>query len=610
MIDLLSIIQRVVKVISDDARHEYYNKTVKLATELKALITGEGIDDLMKQFNMRETTEQFEQRKRLTQHITTSIAKTIMDVSYKVPRSNAMRRILTAEEKVLEEFNNILNKFWGAHSWDDYMATRFIEMNYIDPNAFLVFEFDEFNEKEERLQPFPFEVKSEEAVDYFYKNKVLLYLIVMTNQNTFLNQEGIKRYTLYSKNVTINFDYFDEKEEKETDDEFKFRISQKYFGLSEENNIVFENEEALTKDDASIGYLLINNSVYKIDKLKNHNLDFVPAIQYGYVPDLATDRKTFRNPFDAAIPYLKKLIKVVSEMDLSMSLHAMPQKITYQNRCTDCNGSGQKPEGKCPKCKGMGYQIVTSAQDSMTIKLPHDVTNDKIIDLEKLVRYIYPPVEGLQFQWQYIKDNIVECFRAVYGNQAVRKDQVTTTATESLLDLSKTYDALHPFTKKYSKTWMFGIKTTSSLTELKVTYSMSFSKDLKFLDKADYFDLLEKAQKSNAHPMIKKTINYEIIKLDYAENPDMLNKIIVQDYFLPFQNLDRDERLAVVSSRPREDYERVLFESFSSIFSQLEQENDSFYTIGRKEQISLVKDKVTEFIEEIKKNEPTLNLNE
>ena len=105
-----------------------------------------------------------------------------MDVFYKVPRSNTARRILAYKddkgESKIKELNKIIDKFWGIEGYDDYMATRFIELNHIDPNAFVVFEFKEFDNTKERLQPYPFEVFSPEAVDFSYSNRVLDYLIV------------------------------------------------------------------------------------------------------------------------------------------------------------------------------------------------------------------------------------------------------------------------------------------------------------------------------------------------------------------------------------------------------------------------------------------------
>ena len=99
------------------------------------------------------------------------------------------------------------------------MGERHIELNATDPNTFVVFEWDAFDNKRENLQPRPFEVSSSAAIDFRYHNKVLQYLTVKQTHwydtETNFNQpitaklrkqnEGKKeghKYTLYGKNRT------------------------------------------------------------------------------------------------------------------------------------------------------------------------------------------------------------------------------------------------------------------------------------------------------------------------------------------------------------------------------------------------------------------------
>lgn len=614
MITIDQAITRTVEVIcgGEEKYHKWYTRTVELAELLSKLITGEKIETLLQKFVKREDDAAFEQRTAITQFIQPSVCKNLMDVSYKIPRSNGMKRILTYVDKKesesanrkLKEFQGILNKFWGTHSWDDYMATRFIELNYIDPNSFIVFEWKEFDNKKEHLQPFPFEVYSDMAIDYLYINKVLQYLLVKTDTTPFLEKKTELRYTLYLPDQTITFDYVDKRKNREAEDKFIERIVEKIgVQLVRIEDINITNQKV--RQEFYVRFE--SDEVYKVTYLVPHNLGSVPAIQVGFVGDLHTHRVTFRNPFDAAIPYLMKMIKTVSELDITMADHAMPQKITYQNPCTNCKGSGQSSEGECPMCKGMKYQISSSALDAITIKLPQNATPDKIIDLERLIHYVRPPVDIIEFQDRYVDKLFLQCVKAVYGDKSIRRDQVNITATESIFDESKTYDALYPFTKKYSNVWETGIDFMAKLTDLSngLTRSMRFSKDLKFLDKTDYIEQLKELKAAGGSVEAQNIIDDEIIRLDYSDSPEMMKRHETKRVFKPFRDKTEDETKMIVSTLSTTNKYRVLWEFFNEIFSEIELEQGNngvdFYSLELTKQVEIVEAKTQEFIDELQK---------
>jgi len=105
----------------------------------------------------------FEQRKRITQQISSAVCKNIRDIEFKVPRSNGVQRVVAVEnESQKEAFETILTEFWGDSTLNDYTDVRWIELNDTDPNAFIVIEWGPFSENE-YAAPYPFEVKCEEA---------------------------------------------------------------------------------------------------------------------------------------------------------------------------------------------------------------------------------------------------------------------------------------------------------------------------------------------------------------------------------------------------------------------------------------------------------------
>ena len=83
--------------------HKWYNRTVDKARDYTMMVTGEGMNRALKQFVRREDEVSFKQRVDITQHITSSILKSISDVQKKVPRSNPLndryRRIKNRRRK-------------------------------------------------------------------------------------------------------------------------------------------------------------------------------------------------------------------------------------------------------------------------------------------------------------------------------------------------------------------------------------------------------------------------------------------------------------------------------------------------------------------------------
>ena len=181
------------ETVRDNVRHNHYKRTTDLADKYYRFVTGDGLDKDMVQFVQREDDTMFQQRKNITRHIISTVVKNLMDVQYKVPRSNSLTRKIEYEGdkqgKRTEEFEGILGKFWGDKSFDDYMGIRNVEMNNTDPNTFVITEFKDFDPAEKHAQPYPFESDSKMSVNYEVDNNVLQWLIV--KQKIMCSMSGI-----------------------------------------------------------------------------------------------------------------------------------------------------------------------------------------------------------------------------------------------------------------------------------------------------------------------------------------------------------------------------------------------------------------------------------
>jgi hypothetical protein len=315
-----------------------------------------------------------------------------------VPRSNAITKVLAYEQdsqnKRIKEFNNILDKFWGAYSFDDYVSVRQLELQNYDPNSFVVIEFKPFDNTIEKPAPYPYEVSSYNAVDYLYENNVLQYLI---SKDIIQGEEGkLSKYTIYYTGAWIRYTETDEK------------------------NIVSSGQESLVIDGKQ--YVKIDNKYFLFEYGEN-KLAYVPAYQVGFIRDMWTNGETFVNNWHCAIPFLNKTLKVNSELDIVMSYMAFPQQLRYIPKCTDAdcmNGVNRSDGSACKSCKGTGLQVPkATAMDSVTIKLP-DVPTD-MINIDSILSYKYPPTDIIRLEIEYIEkltfvsaEEVIQEYESIY----------------------------------------------------------------------------------------------------------------------------------------------------------------------------------------------------
>ena len=121
------ILLQFFRCVANKTTHKHYARTVAVRKLCRQLVLGEGIDDLLKQYVRREDPDLFEQRKRITNHITPAICGNLLNVFNKIPRSNSSSRVLSygeAGEDRTAVLEKILDGFWGGSSFDDYLNAR------------------------------------------------------------------------------------------------------------------------------------------------------------------------------------------------------------------------------------------------------------------------------------------------------------------------------------------------------------------------------------------------------------------------------------------------------------------------------------------------------
>ena len=587
------------KLIKGNKRHADYARTVDLAKEYKAHVSGVGLDLYLKQFAKREDEAMFEQRKRLTNSISQSVASSLQKPFYKVARNkNVKNKFSLKGDKSREEIvKKMMVGFYGTNELntkglDYWLRNRFLELTFTDPNAFVVIEW-EAKPENVPLDPYPYEVTSENAFYYKFEHGVLKMLFSRQKEVMFYiddkdveQEKEIDVYTLYEIGSSMKVVEF----------------QPKYY---QENGIVPQPNQFVYEED----------SKHYIATLNETNLDFIPAFRVGYLRDTATDGRTFVNPFESAMPYFRKALKAVSELDLSITLHTFPQKLQYVKKCQGvskvkkCN-NGQVNGETCTKCKGSGLEVITSGQDAIYLQLPDKADlKDELIDLEKLIAYKTPPIDLIKFQDEYVRNLKTDAHLSVYNSNMFISNEAefAKTATEVNLNTQGIYDTLFPYTEKFSEVWKTAVKVFVRLSGFTTDFELLhiFPTDLELKTIAVLMAELKLANESEAPSYFRDAILQEIANQVYEGDELGQLKHFTRHRFFPFSGKTEAEIQFLMASPYVSNFTKVLYANFEAIFTDIEKALPNFYKLNYNLQWEKLNEFAKPYLDEINsQNEP------
>lgn len=610
--ELFDALQLIKELVVNPEKNRDYKHVTELADKYRKLITGNDIGSLLIQFVQREEKALFDQRVRFTKTVTPAVAASVRKPFNKVARAERIRKSWEmSNARRTENVGRMISSFYGAakkqnRGLDYWLKTRFLSLQFSDPNAWLVIEWEQTNDQAAVILPRPFEVSAHEATNWQIINDEIKWLQV-TQDITYLTLASMspdekpikkagKRFTLYDEDITIKYEQCDSK----------------YL--------------------ARIGYQLQRNQ--SIEKIKEDEflvqinypkLGYAPAFRIGYVIDEATKGRTFVNPWHDALCYFEKSLKTVSEFDLTMGLHVFPQKSQYVKKCMGakrgdrlqvCKAGRLADGGVCPTCKGEGYQIHTSAQDVINVPMPDDPKD--MIPLDNLVSYKAPPIETVKFQNEYIQQLEKQVHQAVFNSQVFVKTQYTATsqpetATATDYNMESVYDTLEPFTEKWSELWLdivttFGIIAGESIENIKAVHV--FPADPKLKNSGILMAERKSAMDAGAPSFMVSTIDDNLADINYAGDDLALNKYYIKRRYQPFPGKGPDEIALLLSSQYVPKFYKVLYSNFDEIFKEVENKNPEIWTdyASAAKFDKIVADKVQEFIDRLDAAAPVFSL--
>lgn len=583
-------------------RHKWYSHTKELASLCMAITTGHGLDKYTPMFERRETPEAHRQRMLVTTHLSQGTVANIASIYKKTDRVRKVQELYYTDEsgdngKKKTTLDGLLARMWGGRSIDTWFENRYLELDEVDPNCWVVVEFESTTGRD-YAQPYLFEVPSEDAVFYHYAKDVLQVLVARTwhlvkNKD---KEETLAAYTAYLPDQTFKMVPMPKQAIK---------------SQGKKEGQIF----TVYLDEGERLAVILAGQPYIFEVYTPHNAGQVPAFRCAYRRDLYTAGDTLVACYNPAIPLIRKALGINSIADQSKHLAGFPLAIRASESCPAHCTNGWLDDGltKCAECQGTGK--ATSRPVSVMEELVVDVEKlgDATVDLEKLFVWKAPPVDLLRYQDEVFYKLDEAAKRVVFNADIFSKQQVAQTATGRSLDMDNLYDELYGHAQAKSDAWRFVVTLVAKVTNLDanlVAYRQ-YPKDFKMLGVSDVLSTLEQAQRSGAGPEVVSTLEDNMAMLLLSENDKELRRYYVKSLFNPFRGMrqtDLNFALASPDLTPRR--HKVQYLNLQFILDTVEVQANTlgvdFYLLEYSEQKKMVDSVVDALLLETTPQAPVL----
>lgn len=608
----------VTDCVLNNRQHEDYKHVTKLASDYRAFMTGIGTEKMLEQFNLRETDDQFTQRKRLTTLVTQSIVARLTNPERKIagikPTVRRFGYEKTRAEEQAKKMEELVKAFYGRKGVDMFLKDVFMNMYDSDPNGFLLYLMSDFEGALQDPVVYASIVTSEMAVDYEYLDHALQYLVVkrkieyplVATTNNSDKPPTMKKGAYlsgFNDNDQLVFQQVDEKTISAVGAKNEL-VAVAVDGSAErmtENGVLPEG--FVPSEGVKYFFMTRDNRLFAVRFLQ-HLSKRVPAFRVGNIPDVATYNRTMVNVWHEAMPYLRKTVKTVSELDISESLHVFPQEFVYQPKClgTVQGGvpisciNGRTPDDKvCQSCGGTGLMRHTSTQDTITLGMPKNP--DEMFDLTKLKAYATVPIDIVKWLDEHADKLEEKCIKSVYGSDIYLRDTTAKTATEKLTEEQAQYDALSPMAQQYSYGWKFTVEQNAIYKELSegLTVEHVFPHNFRFESEGELIERIKAAKDAGVSDYVLSQMNDDLIALIYTDQPDLLKEIRTKKRFNPFDGKSDGTVLSLSAQGMAPDDDFILWANSKRIIMEAAEqakgkgaEQVSFYDLPYAQQKKMI----------------------
>ena len=534
-------------------KHKDYKHTVKYAEKLHALSVAneESVESLLRQFNRRETHEEFEQRKKITKLLTGAVINRIEVPFAKASRTDGITTTFSTGDKISDNEPSYTASFIGDKTVFDFITEDLRTTRRNDPNAFIAVEFDAFDANKEKAKAYPVIYKSEKVYDFKYVREKLDYLVVEKAKGSFL---------VYFDGGNMSLEIVENED---------------YNGALNSDKPV---DYSIVKDVISQGVTMrINSSTVMVKEYSHKNENKIMAHRIGYLPDEATEGRTCVTHYHSALNRLERMLIANSESDITRALHVFPQKIMVTEKCRGfknpdggnigCNnGYESGTSNVCRNCGGSGLAPVNkSAQDVIYVSVDR---SQQYPDLSKIMVYVRPDLETAKYLEDWIEKTSGECLKDVFAGNAFSTPAAQQTATYVQVNYESVYDAVTPYCKKTSRLFEFITSSRAWIENDKdVTVTHTYPIDLEL---ESISELVEQYKNSSSAPIeVRKRLRDKIIRRSMNNEPVGMKKAIIKMIHEPFSCMTDTERSEIMASGLVPKRKRVLWANYEDIMNQL-----------------------------------------
>lgn len=580
------------------AYHPGYEWSVEYAKKSKAHFAGVGIDEYLQQFARRESDELFEQRKLITKHVQKSLGAMLERPFSKAARSNWTKILAfdndTKGERSQSFQRDVLGRFTQG-GLDKFIFERIRYWSKFDPNAFVVVEF-ESTDGTKRAKPYPFEVRSDMAIDFTYSvHGDLEFLAVLQSKpNTDKDDPAkqLNRLTMYRPLQTVVLQQLSKAQQKAIP-------------------VIPAKSETITGEVSDGMVLNTGEAVYLVVIPQPHKLPVTPAIRTGFIENPADDGQTRVGIFDAALPFAEKIVKINSELDIVTAFLAFPVSVRYEETCgaIGCIEGHMADGGICITCKGTGFKPrPTSAQEEILLPMPR--RPEDAIDLTKILHYTYPPAESVKMQVDMMKNYFEQAKESVFNSQMFTKQETAQTATFHGIELQSIYDTLYPYAQNLAQIWRFVAEACQAFTGFQgaMTAALIFPHDFRFETADDLFNELKLARDAEAGNDSTAYLDERIMERLLIDDPERLNRWRIDNAYNPFKGMTETQIVFALSSGMVPEWKKVWWINRADIMADILQAQPDFYMLEAGAQRKLIRAKVDELQAEMDAAKPALIL--
>lgn len=550
--------QLAVEIIAKETKHKDYERCVEIAHKSKVFVTGEGQDaDYLLTLRDKENERQKQIRIKVTKPITPLALNPVRTEYAKIFRVDGVTYQLDGND--LSDLTQALETFHSNASLDSYLERRYVHWNFLDPNGWLIIErrnvYDAFG-KVEKVDIYPLEVTSEQAVAYEYDNGVPIWLMVeqerievIMDANGDPKEEEVSDYYFYAAGIALRYaEYIQTAPEIQGGEEIEILEE----GETEASKFIFVSYDTGTTE--------------------------FPGHKWGAYDDQEGDGTVKVPPFwDGSRFLLEDLIETKSVFDVSKHNHVFPKLFHYEQACKHMEGGSQCENGylggdmgrKCPACNGTGGQLHFGESDIITFAMPQDMEDlSKLPPLDSLAYYHQPPLEVTKELYQWVQDFKEQVYIASFNSSNVDKALVAKTATE----VSKLWDdintRIYPCASWLSRIIEKAVRVSAQYLEKQVDVRHSFPRDMK-LEPLDV--VIQRYKDSEGLPYeVRQSILFGLLGKTFLDNPQRAENIKAWEYWRPFKSMSTETVLFILQDRANDDFDKVLFQNWDNVQIEVE----------------------------------------